>query len=325
MKAVTIVAKEAAELTDTLSRPRGKVSPRDLRGRTLVSLISSGTELNYNYLDVSSATFPTYPGYACVFEVTEVGEEVAGFKHGDLVMAMGGHREFQQIDSRECHLVPESLKPETAVFTRLMGVSMSTLNTAATQPPARVLVTGLGPVGNLAAQIFARCGYEVTAVDPVESRRKTARDCGLRDVRGSVSEGVSLENQIALHVECSGHEQAVLDGCKSVRKRGEVVLVGVPWKPRTNLLAFEVLHAVFHKYAVLRSGWEWEIPRTHQDFNHHSLYENYEAALSWLKAGSIQVQPLIGLYPPDECQKVYQGLLHQTLTTPAAIFDWRTE
>ena len=37
---------------------------------------------------------------------------------------------------------------------------------------------------------------------------------------------------------------------------GEVVLIGVPWVKRTDLSAFDLLHAVFHRYVYLRSGWE---------------------------------------------------------------------
>ena len=107
--------------------------------------------------------------------------------------------------------IPQGLEPERAIFARLAGVSMSTLNTTTARAPSRVLVTGLGPVGNLAAQIFSACGYSVTAVDPVEIRRETARRSGLDDVRASIAEGApDITGEVALHVECSGHEQAAL-------------------------------------------------------------------------------------------------------------------
>lgn len=220
--------------------------------------------------------------------------------------------------------VPNGLKPGIAVFARLMGVSMSTLNTAAVHAPARVLVTGLGPVGNLAAQIFARCGYRVTAVDPIGARRETALKTGLKDVRSGIGErGKIPAESFSLHLECSGHEQAVLDGCRCVCKRGEVVLIGVPWKRHTDLTAAEILHAVFHRYIVLRSGWEWEIPKQPVDFAHHSIIDNYRAAMDWLAEGSICVEPLAGSYPPLKAQNVYQGLLDRSLPTPTALFDWR--
>ena len=75
-----------------------------------------------------------------------------------------------------------------------------------------------------------------------------------------------IVGKIALHVECSGHERAILEGAKAVRFRGKVVLVGVPWQKRTDIPAFELLHAIFHRRAVVRSVWEWEVPFHSTDF-----------------------------------------------------------
>jgi threonine dehydrogenase-like Zn-dependent dehydrogenase len=128
-----------------------------------------------------------------------------------------------------------------------------------------------------------------------------------------------------LHVECSGHEQAVLDGCKCVRKRGEVVLVGVPWQRRVDMQAFDLLHAIFHRYIVLRSGWEWEIPAQPRDFGGNSIKENLAGAMEWIAQGKIKVDELATCYSPSEAQKVYSGLLDQSLPTPTALFDWRLQ
>lgn len=300
----------------------GPIPADCVRGRTVVSLVSPGTELNWGFLGEHKV--PACTGYACVFQVEETGSAVSDLKPGCLVFGSGNHAEYQQAQRSQVTPLPAGLRPETGVFARLMGVSMSTLNTAAARPPCRVLITGLGPVGNLAAQIFARCGYQVTAMDPVESRRTSALAAGLRDVRASFTSGPDdLTDKIALHVECSGHEQAVLDGCKTVAKRGEVVLIGVPWRKRTDLSAFEILHAVFHRYVVLRSGWEWEIPGQPREFCFNSLANNYATALEWLKEGSIQVDDLATGFSPQEAQAVYAGLLAQSLPAPGAFFDWR--
>jgi threonine dehydrogenase-like Zn-dependent dehydrogenase len=317
-QSIAVTAHKQAELID-LDTPAQPLAPDHIRGRTLVSLTSPGTELNYAFL--SKDRFPLHPGYACVFEVEEVGEQVSLLKPGDRVMGMGGHRSQQEMPAARAQPVPAGLAPEKAVFARLMGVSMSTLNTTSVTPPAHVLVTGLGPVGNLAAQLFARCGYAVTAVDPSPARRETATVCGLKDVRATAGE--DLQDKIGLHAECSGHEQAALDGCKLVRKLGEVVLIGVPWARKTERYAFELLEAVFHRYVVLRSGWEWQVPVEEEKFGHHCIGANYAAALDWLASGSIEVSPLATLYSPKDCQRVYLGLLEQTLATPAALFDWR--
>jgi len=320
MRQIVFTSERTAELLD-VPTPAEPLGPREIRGRTVVSLTSPGTELNWAYL---GSSFPVHPGYACVFEVEECGLETGDIHPGALVFGQGNHAEFQRAMCDDVVPVPNGLNSEIAVFARLMAVSMSTLNTAAAHAPARVLVTGLGPVGNLAAQVFARCGYRVTAVDPIQSRRETALKTGLKDVRSGIGEAGAIPSEsFSLHLECSGHEQAVLDGCRCVCKRGEVVLIGVPWKRHTDLTAAEILHAVFHRYIVLRSGWEWEIPKQPVDFAHHSIIDNYRAALDWLAEGSICVGPLAGSFAPSKAQDVYQGLLDRSLPTPTALFDWR--
>ncbi|MDF3057977.1 MAG: Dehydrogenase, Zn-dependent [Rariglobus sp.] len=319
MRQILFTARETASLSE-VPDAFDPIKAGDVRGRTLVSLVSPGTELNWGYL---GDTFPAATGYACVFEIDETGSAVRDLAPGSLVFASGPHAGRQQADRSQVTPIPAGLAPETAVFARLMGVSMSTLNTAAARAPARVLVTGLGPVGNLAAQVFTRCGYRVTALDPVDSRRASARAAGLTDVRASFADCKDLAGHVALHLECSGHEQAVLDGCKIVAKRGEVVLIGVPWRKRTEISSFELLHAVFHNYAVIRSGWEWEVPGQPRDFSFHSLSANYAAALSWLQEGSVKVDGLATTFSPADAQAVYAGLLAQSLPSPGALFDWR--
>jgi threonine dehydrogenase-like Zn-dependent dehydrogenase len=321
MRQIAFTAPKTAELVD-LPDLTEDIKPHEVRGRTLVSLTSPGTELNWGYL---GSSFPNYPGYACVFQVEETGAEVSDLAIGSIVFASGGHRQMQQHAREDVLPLPPGLAPEAAVFARLAGVTMSTLNTTTARPPARVLVTGLGPVGNLAAQIFSSCGYQVTAVDPVKKRRESIRKTGVTDVRDSIANGsVDIAGKIALHVECSGHEQAVLDGCRAVRKRGEVVLVGVPWSRKTEIYASELLHAIFHKYAVVRSGWEWEVPRQPVEFSGNSISENLAAALRWLADGRLKVEGLGSLYAPSQAQEVYSGLLTQSLPTSSALFDWRS-
>jgi threonine dehydrogenase-like Zn-dependent dehydrogenase len=186
-----------------------------------------------------------------------------------------------------------------------------------------VLVTGLGIIGNLAAQIFAAAGYHVTACDPLESRRSLAIGVGLADVRKSIGESPTGTLAPMLALECSGHEQAAVDCCRAVSKGGEVVLVGVPWKKRTELAAFEVTHAVFHRYVHLRSGWEWELPYHPSDFRHGSTAGNLAAAMDWIASGRVRVEPLFSTVSPTEAQRVYDSLYRQEGGFLSAVFDWR--
>ncbi len=317
--AIAITKREFAELVDVA--PTGSPSDHEVVGRTLCTLVSPGTELAWNY---TGASFPNYPGYAGTFEVTQVGSAVNHLKHGDIVFARTGHRSESKLAAEDAVKVPAGLEPSVAVLARLMGVSMTTLITTSARPSNNVVVSGLGPVGYLAAHAFQRSGYNVVGVDPIAERRDIAAKSGIRQVLDHIPlDGPDALPDIALVVECSGHEQAVLDACRCVRRLGEVVLVGVPWRKMTDLSAFDVLHAVFHKYAVLRSGWEWQLPEHTSPFSGQSLHSNYATALEWLAEGAIPTGGLVTLNKPTDAQSVYQALLNRQMPGLFAVFDWR--
>jgi threonine dehydrogenase-like Zn-dependent dehydrogenase len=323
-RAIAFTAKEHVELV--IQDGPGPLGARQVRGKTLYTLVSPGTELAYGYHGLryqGQASYPVYPGYASVFQVEEIGAEVDEHQPGDTVFCMGKHQSVQQVDAQNVVPVPTGLAPQVAPLARLMGVTMTTLMTTAARPGERVLVTGAGPVGYLAAQVFQAAGYGVLVAEPDERRRQNVVEAGIPAVYPCVPvDDPQVADTIALAVDCSGHEQAVLDACRVVRKGGEVVLVGVPWRRQSDLTAHQVLIEVFHRYVVLRSGWEWEIPHHADDFRPHSIYGDFRTALRWLSEGQIAVQGLVRLVSPADARAVYQSLLHKTTPALFAVFDW---
>ena len=318
MTALAFVGREQAALIDW-PVDASPLQADEVRGMTLASLASPGTELNFYAAEREK---PVLSGYAAVFSVDEVGSGVTDLKVGDRCLVMGNHVSIQRHRRANVIPLPAGLDPRVAVFARLIGVSWSTLVTTTARPGDRVLVTGLGPVGNLAAQIFSSAGYVVTACDPVPERRVLAGKCGISDVRAEI--GPSRQGDgYQLAVECSGHEAAVIACCKEVRKRGEVALIGVPWRKRTDASAHELLHIVFHRYVVLRSGWEWEVPTHAREFAVGSIMANFAQALRWLESGRIRVDGLATVVHPSQGQAVWQDLLQARYPTPTAIFDWQ--
>jgi len=205
-----------------------------------------------------------------------------------------------------------------------MGVSMTTIMPTNARPGDLVMVTGAGPVGFLAAQMFSLSGYEVLVVEPNEGRRHLVEQSGIRHTYDKVPvDDASVAGTVGLVLECSGHEQATLDALSVVRKRGEVVLVGVPWRRQTDTYAHDVLSLVFHKYVVLRSGWEWELPHHSADFAPHSIHSGFDTALRWLADGRINTENLISSANPREAQSVYQDLLYRKTEGVFSVFDWR--
>ena len=214
------------------------LAPHEIAGPTIASMISPGTEIQGCLL---GENFPRKSGYACVIRVEQVGDQVEKVKPGDMVFCMKSHGSYHRCLDTECAVLPKNLDPQVACCARFMGVSMSTITTTSIRPPSNVLLMGLGLVGNMASRLFDCCGYKVHAVDLVASRRQQLADnsqCLLFDHTPDVQ-------NMDLVIDCTGHEQAVLDASKTLRKGGELVLIGVPWRKRADIQAFELLHTVF--------------------------------------------------------------------------------
>ncbi|MSU75766.1 MAG: zinc-binding alcohol dehydrogenase [Candidatus Magasanikbacteria bacterium] len=296
----------------------------EIQGKTIVSLISPGTELAVLKNASGQFKFPMSLGYACVFEIEEIGSKVTTLNIGDRVFCSGNHKSKQVAPENGVVKLPLNLDPKIAVFARLMGVSMSTLTTTNARPPQAVVVTGLGLVGHLAAQIFSSCGYQVFGIDPSEEKRQLAEKVGLKNIYKDfyyVKE--NYKGKISLVVECSGHEDAINDACQVVRKGGEVVMVGVPWSKRSSLPAFDLLSLVFHNYVNLRSGWEWEVPKQNQDFIEGSLQNNYAGAIRWLVENKIKVQDLAETRSPENPQQIYDDIINQKIKGLSCLINWQ--
>ncbi|HTL52996.1 MAG TPA: zinc-binding dehydrogenase [Planctomycetota bacterium] len=299
----------------------GPLAEDAIEGPALASAISPGTEIGWAFASKDTKHFPSSPGYAMVFRVERAGA-ASGFKPGDVAFAMAGHRSWVRCPGASAWHVPAGLDPADASLARLAGVSWSTLTTTGARPPVRVAVTGLGIVGNLAAQVFAAAGYQVLACDPVAGRRELLAGLGIELRERLPQDDPAWAEQIALVVECSGHEGAVLDACKVVRKGGEVAMVGVPWAKRTDIPAFELLNVVFHKYVVLRSGWEWQVAREPAEFRAGSIRENIVGALDGISRGRIRTAGLYKRVKPADCEAVYRELQEQRGGPVTAVFVW---
>jgi threonine dehydrogenase-like Zn-dependent dehydrogenase len=92
--------------------------------------------------------------------------------------------------------------------------------------PERVLITGAGPIGLLAALFGAQRGYEVHVLDRVTDGPKPAlaRDLGAAYHSGSVVEACAGADIV---LECTGSGQVVLDVLTCTAPAGVVCLTGV--------------------------------------------------------------------------------------------------
>jgi glucose 1-dehydrogenase len=96
----------------------------------------------------------------------------------------------------------------------------------ATIEPERVLVTGAGPIGLLAALLAKQRGYELTVLDRAEDGPKPelVRDLGATYYSGALTE---LDPPPDVIVEATGASQVVLDAMTHTGANGIVCLTGI--------------------------------------------------------------------------------------------------
>jgi len=141
----------------------------------------------------------------------------------------GAFAELVTVHEQFAHPVPDSLTDDAAALLEPLSVGLWACRKGGVGAGSRVLVTGAGPVGLVAAQCALALGAASVAVTDVNPNRLAlARDLGVTDaldVSGTSVNGSGLEVDVLL--ECSGHPGAAADAIRAVAPAGSVVLVGM--------------------------------------------------------------------------------------------------
>ena len=181
--------------------------PRKVRIRTLVSLISPGTELRLyrgdpmveevwdSFADIDAATtegmgvlpeyrvtgrnqgagakFPVSCGYNLIGEVVEIGSEIRTLAPGDRVFALARHQPMVDALEWQAVPVPEGVAVEAAAFGYLPTLGLHALRRGGFTPGLNVAVIGLGLIGFGAALVAEAVGARLACldIDPVRRRR----------------------------------------------------------------------------------------------------------------------------------------------------------
>lgn len=183
----------------------------------------------------------------------------------------GAISQLVAIDASFAHVVPAGLSHEQAAMAEPVSVGVWAVRKAQIAPGDRVLVTGAGPIGLLAAQVArAFGGVDVTVTDLSEFRLSVARQLGL--IAHPASDPLTQEYDVLL--ECSGVQPAVTTGMSAVARAGRVVLVGMG----ANTININV---------PLLQGREITLTGTFRYAN------TYPLALRFIAAGVVQVDEII--------------------------------
>ncbi|MGG4480959.1 zinc-binding alcohol dehydrogenase [Paenibacillus sp. CC-CFT742] len=230
-----IVAAKEGKVT-ILHADIPELNKRHVQVRTEYSGISPGTEMS---AIKRSGESPVYLGYSAVGIVEQTGSEVRDIVPGDRVACYGvpyvRHAEIISVPTNLVTKVPPHVKPEEAAFTGLGAIAIHALRTADVRFGDKVLVVGLGILGNLVAQIAAAGACHTAAYDLSKARVQLLQE------QMGIQAGLSTEEEVERFVMnetgglgfdsillCAGGPGEVLinKSLEWLRDRGKVVIVG---------------------------------------------------------------------------------------------------
>jgi alcohol dehydrogenase len=218
-------------------------------------------------------------GHEFVGVVTEIGAAVRGVRVGDRVAGAdftscgscwwcraGAHWECEsksffgsgtvygsQLDGAQAEYVrvpfadvalqrlPDTLDWEAALFLGdILATGYGAVRRADFRPGATVAVVGGGPVGQMASQSAQACSAgPVVVIEPVETRRDLAEQCGaigasLEDAESVIAELTDGRGADVV-IEAVGGSRGLETALKVLRRRGTLVSVGVHSDPQWPL------------------------------------------------------------------------------------------
>lgn len=140
----------------------------------------------------------------------------------------GAFAEFVVMPAAFVYVIPDSISDDAAGLLEPLSVGVWACRRAGVDPDSRVLVTGAGPIGLIAAQAARAYGApEVMVTDVNPHRLALARRLGLAAVDVSETPVADTGFEADVLLECSGNARATWDAVSTLARAGRVVLVGM--------------------------------------------------------------------------------------------------
>lgn len=244
-------------------------------------------------------------GYCNVGTVVAVGLGVQGFTVGQRVASNGPHAELVAVSQNLCAAIPDAVDDEAAAFTVLAAIGLQGIRLVQPTLGETVVVSGLGLIGLLTAQLLRAQGCRVLGLDPSPRSCELARSLGLEVLQLGGLDPVAwcLERSAGVGVDAvvitaaTSSSEPVHVAAQSCRQRGRIVLVGVTGLELRRDLFYkkELSFQVSCSYgpgrydpAYEQGGHDYPI-----GFVRWTEQRNFAAVLQAMAQGQLQTEPLI--------------------------------
>ena len=287
----------------------------DQVAKVLDSVHTEGLVATYQKVTERLAT-PQPLGYSLAGTILEVGEGCEGFQVGTPVACGGAtasHAEIVAVPRNLVVPVPDGLGLQDACFATLASIPLHALRTGQVSIGDRVLVIGLGLMGQLATRLCVAAGAHVFGVDPNQDRATLALESGAERVDSYSDRSTALQildwsggrgADIVLITAGGADSQPLALAGEAARDRARVVVVGSVGLtvPRELFYEKELSLVVSRSYGPGRYDPEFEdkgyayppgfIPWTER--------RNMEEILDLLASGRLSLAGLRGATVPFE-------------------------
>ncbi len=263
------------------------------------SNIEKGLELleNEGVRAVWNAVFPKnilpiQLGYSSCGKIIEIGKDVKNFHIGDMVVSNGSHAEFVVVNQNLCSRIPAETNEKEAAYTVLGSIALHGLRLSETSLGSKVVVVGLGIVGQLVCRLGEAQGSEVFGIDPDEMRRGDNQN-----FYASIDDLPIDEADAVIITAASESNEPIEAATKIARNKAKIVVVGdIPLNISRNEFYYKELELVVSKsYGPGRYDKQYEVLGNDYPIEYVRWTENrnFEAFLKLLSQKQISIKDLI--------------------------------
>lgn len=245
-------------------------------------------------------------GYCNAGEVIAIGAGVTDLQIGDRVISNGHHAEVVCVPKNLVAAIPEGVSYEEASFTVIGAIALQGIRLINPTFGETIVVTGLGLIGLIAAQLLQANGCQVIGLDFDAQKVELAQSWGIKAIQVTaetdpVQQVMQMSQQIgadAVLITASTKSDAVISqAARMSRKRGRIVLVGVIGLhiQRSDFYEKELSFQVSCSYGPGRYDDNYETKGQDYPLAYVRWTEqrNFEAILQALTSGRLDVKSLI--------------------------------
>ena len=245
-------------------------------------------------------------GYCNVGRVIAVGKGVTEFVVGDRVASNGNHAEYVCVPKNLVVKVPDAVTDEEAAFTVIGSIGLEGIRLFKPELGETVVVTGLGLIGLVVAQLLIANGCRVVGIDFDQEKVDMATSMGVIAINpASGVNPVKFIDELTNGVGADGviitastkSDEVMHQACEMSRKRGRVILVGVVGLNlrRDDFYKKELSFQVSCSYGAGRYDEEYENKGHDYPLPYVRWTEkrNFETILHTIASGKLDVKSLI--------------------------------